>query len=208
MKPLTYLGTLGLAELLMVLAIAVAAVALLVAAVRKWVYARDAVLAALALPFMFGLVLALAGCTPPAGPTIIIGGDTIINGGSSADTRGPGAGTSKGPVVRVEIKGIVGGEHCGSGATPANESHTLGVGCYLDITVNPIDANGVVILDTNVAGLAPDYFQQRGDSPAASFTLSAGNPYNGRITGTARGTIILAAAVKGVPSGDVTFTIK
>lgn len=152
-----------------------------------------------------GLVLALAACTPPAGPTIIIGGDTITIGGDT--THGPGAGTSKGPVVRVEIKGIVGGEHCASG-TPAAESHALGVGCYLDITVNPIDGNGAVIFDTNVTGLAPDFFQQRGDSPAASFTLSAGNPYNGRITGTARGSIVLAAAVKGVPSGDVTFSVK
>lgn len=160
---------------------------------------------ALAIVVLLFAPLMIAACldTYVGGPTQVQGNQ---QGGSGA-TPAPGT-SSKGPVVSVEIKGIVGGEHCQDGATPANESHTIGLGCYLDVTVNPEDASHAVIFDTSVTGLAPDVFSEVGESNAAVFVQSAGNAFNGRVTATAKGTIVLRAAVKGIPAPDTTFTVR
>lgn len=142
----------------------------------------------------------------PTAPAPVVVNVTVnqIQGGNP--TASPAPGSSSG-VASVDINGFFDGEACPAGIQPANQTKTIRAGCNLAVTVNPKDANGKVIHDTTVSGVAPDYFQQAGDSSAATFTQDGGNQYNGKIEAKKAGTIVLRAACKGVPSGDVTFTV-
>ena len=117
-------------------------------------------------------------------------------------------GTAKGPVASVTMQGFPDGEHCTPPAQPANQTKTIGVGCYLDATINPRDASGAVIFDTGVTGTEPEAFVRRDEFTGATVTQDGTNRYNFRITCTAAGNVVLSATVKGVSSGDVTFTCK
>lgn len=171
---------------------------------RTW-GARHYAALLLALPLIVAGELA---CTkaPPQAPTpvVVTVNVTQTQGGGTGTTPAPGSSSG---VASTDINGFVDGENCPSTIAPANQTKTIRAGCNLAVTVNPRDANGKVIHDTAISGVAPDYFEQAGESSAADFVQDGGNPYNGKITAKKAGTIVLKAACKGVPSGDITFTV-
>ena len=190
---------------------------------RTWTAREWLALMVLALAPIF-----MAGCgedpvlpTPVAVPTplptcsITVIGDNVQIVGCGNVVTNPNPSPSPSPsltaIAGVDINGIVGGEHCTTGI-PANLSKTVGVGCYLDGTINPYrrdkDGNKVVIFDEAVTGTAPESFSRRDSFSGATVAQDTTNPYNWRLTCTAVGTVVLTATVKGVSSGDVAFGCK
>lgn len=156
---------------------------------------------------LLGLGLGSVACEKvPSSPTPVVVNVTVnqIQGGNPSASPAPGSASG---IASVEIHAFDDGESCPASIQPAATTKTVRAGCTLAVTVNPMDANGKVIHDTAIAGVAPDYFQEAGESPAATFTQDGGNQYNGKIVAKKAGTIVLRAACKGVPSGDVTFTV-
>jgi len=151
----------------------------------------------------------VATATPPPACQIIVNGDNqgviVCSGGVVITQPSPKPSPGSGPVVSLTINGMANGEHCPAGTPLANKSREICHNGYLDVTVNPRDANGEVIFDTTVTGVAPESFREVGDSPAADFVQDGGNRFNGRITCLGTGTIVLKAVVKGVPSPDESF---
>lgn len=168
---------------------------------------------------MLALVVGLAGTIALLGCTIQFyeGGDTNTNSiaGPSGPSPAPTASANPqgGSVATVTINAF--GEACPAGVAPANQNRTVRVGCNLSVTVNPRDGAGQVIFNLAVTGGAPDYFRAAPTSSAATFTQDATNPFNGNVVGLNPGTILLEAAVRGVPSrpdvnappGPTTFTV-
>lgn len=159
----------------------------------------------LALPL---LVVGQVACdkAPPTAPQPVVVTVNVIQNQGGNPSASPAPGSSSG-IASVTVNGFDDGELCPAGIQLANQTKTIRAGCKLAVTVNPRDVNGKVIHDTTVTGVAPDYFKQAGETPAASFSQDGGNPYNGMIVAKSAGTIVLNAAVKGVPSGDTTFTV-
>jgi hypothetical protein len=156
--------------------------------------------------FLLGLILVavvalfvMSGCTPTQPTTIDDHSITIILPGGPLPSPTPGAGGSGGPVVAVNVNAY-GGQECPATIAPSTAQRTVRAGCTQAFTCNPLDAHGAVILDTAVAGPAPEFFGPRSDASGVAVVGQTGNPYNLRVTGVAPGSVFLECDVKGIRS--------
>lgn len=156
-----------------------------------------------------GLVLAVlaVGCDQPP-PNITV---TNININTNTNTGGSGQndpaavdGSVTKDTATVTINGMKDGENCPSGTPKADQNGKFRLGCTLDITVNPRNANGEVIHDDNAP--PPDYFLSLGPDSVATF-VKQGNPYNARLTAVGVGRVKLIAGVNGKRSEETYFEV-
>ena len=163
MQPFPHLGALGLAELLIVIALAITLVALIVATARRWVYVRDAVATAVGFALVFGLVVTLAGC----GDTITnVNVDQSVTTPTTSPTPSASASPSaSGGLVSKCTFGPFGAEVPAGKTKPPNglRPYPLYLGGSAITTVTPRLENGDPIFDVRVSGRFPDFRVTKGE---------------------------------------------
>ena len=171
---------------------------------RTWTAREWLVLMVLALAPIF-----MAGCgdEPLPNQTTIVNINTNTNtiniGESGAKNPDAVEGSVTADTATVTITGMADGENCPPGILKANTNGKFRLGCTLDITVNPRNANGDVIHDKNAPN--PDAFLSLGPDSVATFTKDA-NPYNGKLRSVGVGSVKLVASVNG-KAGEASFEV-
>lgn len=148
------------------------------------------------------LIVAVAGCTQniTTTPTVIVdnhsGGNPVVS---------PSAGPGSGAQVVFGEKAAEFGEVCPSGGTPAETSQReTRVGCNSAVTCSPTDVDGAELKGLTSKQVQLVAFRQLGGTGAGKFSQGDDNPYNGTVTCTATGVVVLECSLKDVASGIVT----
>lgn len=145
--------------------------------------------------------VAVFGCTQNI---TLTGPDVNVSqtgpGPSVSTSPAPGSGTQ---VVFGEKVGEF-GEVCPSGVTPAEQNNReTRVGCNSAVTCSPTDRDGAEIKGAGPSIVQLISFRQLGGAGAGKFE-AGDNPYNGHVTCSATGVVVLECSLRDTASGVVT----